>query len=88
MIHTVTSREFVHNVSASKRAAAAGNTVIITDRGQPALALMSIDEYRRLTSREKSMVELLRMPEADAYEFDPAPIRLEAQPVEISDEQA
>lgn len=34
-ITTVTAREFVHNVSASKRVASEGGTVIITDRGEP-----------------------------------------------------
>ncbi len=81
-IKTVTSREFAHNVSAAKRAAAEGNTVIITDRGEPSLALMPIAEYRRLTRTDRSISELLRMPEADAYEFDPAPIRIEAQDVD------
>lgn len=81
-IKTVTSREFAHNVSAAKRAAAEGNTVIITDRGEPSLALMPIAEYRRLTRTDRSISELLRMPEADVYEFDPAPIRIEAQDVD------
>ena len=55
--------------------------VIITDRGEPAFALLNIAEYRRLTQAHaprQNMAELLAMPEADAYDFDPAPIRLEA----------
>lgn len=76
-IRTVTSREFVHNVSAAKRAATEGDTVIITDRGEPALALMPIAEYRRLTKTDKNMVELLRMPDADDIDFEP--IRISAQ---------
>ena len=76
-IQTVTSREFVHNVSAAKRAAAEGCTVIITDRGEPAFALLNIAEYRRLTQPRKNMVELLQMPEAD--DFDIEPIRIGAQ---------
>jgi len=78
-IQIVTSREFVHNVSAAKRTAAEGGTVIITDRGEPAFALLNIIEYRRLTNTEKCIAEMLLMPEADAYDFDPAPIRIGAE---------
>jgi antitoxin (DNA-binding transcriptional repressor) of toxin-antitoxin stability system len=84
-IQTVTSREFAHNASAAKRVAAKGRTVIITDRGEPAFALLNIAEYRRLTKvgkSGKSILELLRMPEADAYDFDPDPVRFEAQDIE------
>ena len=63
-ITTVTAREFVHNVSASKRVASEGGTVIITDRGEPALALIPIAEYRRLTKTDRNPVELLRQNEA------------------------
>ena len=75
-IQTVTSREFVHNVSAAKRIAAEGNTVIITDRGAPAFALLNIAEYRRLTEPGKSMSELLSLPEAADIELEFDPIRI------------
>ena len=78
-VRTVTSRDFVHNVSAAKRAATEGDTVIITDRGEPTLALIPIAEYRRLTRTDKNLVALLRMPEADAFDFDPEPIRINAK---------
>ncbi|MCL2310553.1 MAG: type II toxin-antitoxin system Phd/YefM family antitoxin [Proteobacteria bacterium] len=71
--HTLTSREFVHNVSAAKRLAAAG-PVFITDRGQPAFALLSIEDYRRMSGPKKSMVELLSMPEAAEFEIEPIQI--------------
>lgn len=48
-----TSREFAHNVSAAKRAAAQGDHVIITKRGEPSYVLLSIDEYRRLKKTGK-----------------------------------
>jgi len=38
-VETVSSQEFAHNVSAAKRVATEGGTVIITDRGEPTLAL-------------------------------------------------
>ena len=78
-IKTVTSREFLHNVSAAKRLASEGGTVIITDRGEPSLALIPIAEYRRLTKTDKNLVELLRMPEADVFDMDFEPIRIDAR---------
>jgi prevent-host-death family protein len=79
-VKTVTSREFVHNVSAAKRVASEGGTVIITDRGEPALALIPIAEYRRLTKTNKNLVELLRMPEADDFDFEP--IRIDVRGID------
>jgi prevent-host-death family protein len=69
--HTLSSREFNQDVGKAKRAAADG-PVIITDRGKPAYVLMKHDEYRRLSGREKSIVDLLRQdgPAAD-FDFDP-----------------
>ncbi|WP_038214821.1 type II toxin-antitoxin system Phd/YefM family antitoxin [Xenophilus azovorans] len=81
-IKTVTSREFVHNVSAAKRVASEGGTVIITDRGEPSLALIPISEYRRLTKSDKNLVELLRMPEADGIEIDFEPVHIEAKDID------
>jgi len=71
--HTLTSREFVHNVSAAKRLAATG-PVLITDRGQPAFALLSIKDYQRMSGPKKNMVELLSMPEAAEFEIEPIQI--------------
>ena len=76
---TVTSREFVHNVSAAKRTAAEGHTVIITDRGAPAFALLSYAEYQRLKRPRKNMAELLALPQADGLEFDIEPVTIGAQ---------
>ncbi len=81
-IKTVTSREFAHNVSAAKRAADEGGHVIITDRGEPSLALIPIADYRRLMKTDRSMVELLRMPEADAIDIDFEPIRINAKGID------
>lgn len=81
-IKTVTSREFLHNVSAAKRVASEGGTVIITDRGEPAMALIPISDYRRYTGAGQNMVELLRMPEADAFDFDIEPVHIEAKDID------
>jgi prevent-host-death family protein len=81
-IQTVTSRQFAHNASAAKRAAASGNTVFITDRGEPAFALLGIAEYRRLTKTGKSLVELLALPEAADIEFEFEPLSISAREIE------
>lgn len=54
MIHSVTSLEFGHNVSSAKKIAREG-PVIITDRGEPAFVLLTIGEYRTITSSEREM---------------------------------
>ncbi len=60
MIHTVTSREFGHNVSSAKNLAREG-PVFITDRGEPAFVLLTIDEYRAITGsgREMSLLDAM-----------------------------
>lgn len=72
-ITTISSRTFNQDASGAKRAAAAG-PVVITDRGRPSHVLMSIEEYRRLTGRRASIVELL----ADASDAPFEPPRLGA----------
>ena len=42
-LQTYSSRDFTRDVSAAKRAAAHG-PVLITDRGRPAYALLSIED--------------------------------------------
>lgn len=76
---TITSREFLQNVSAARRVVATGGTVIITDRGEPAQALIPIADYRRLTKTDKSLVDLLRMPETDGIDIDFEPARIVAK---------
>lgn len=81
-IKIVTSREFAHNVSAAKRVASEGGTVIITDRGEPTMALISITEYRRLINTDKNLIELLRMPEADPFDVDFEPVRIRPKDID------
>ena len=57
----MTSREFNQDASKAKRAASDG-PVFITDRGRPAHVLLTIEQYRRLVSKEGSIAELLSMP--------------------------
>ncbi|MGH1472649.1 MAG: type II toxin-antitoxin system Phd/YefM family antitoxin [Cellvibrionaceae bacterium] len=72
-IHTITSREFNHDVGGAKARATAG-PVVITDRGKPRFVLLSIDEYEQITASTKSIIDLLSMPENKII-FDPAPIK-------------
>ena len=73
-ITAVSSREFNQDVSKVKRAAANG-PVFITDRGQAAHVFLTVEEYQRITEKEKSIVEALAMPEAAEINFDPAPLK-------------
>ena len=67
---TMSSREFNQDSSGAKKAAKAG-PVFITDRGQPAHVLLSIEEYRRLTGGNLSVAEALAQNDATDFDFDP-----------------
>ena len=60
-ITTLSSREFNQDASRAKKATAKG-PVFITDRGEPAHVLLTMEEYRRITSQGKNILELLAMP--------------------------
>jgi prevent-host-death family protein len=70
MSTTFSSREFNQDTGKAKNAARNG-PVFITDRGRPSHVLLTFEEYRRLTSTEASIADLLFMPEAAEVEFDP-----------------
>ena len=67
---TFSSREFNQHISDAKRASMSG-PVIITDRGKPAHVLLSIEDYRQITDRKQSIVDILAMPEVGDIEFEP-----------------
>jgi prevent-host-death family protein len=69
-VTTMTSREFNQDTSRAKKAAAKG-PVIITDRGQPAHVLLTIEEYQRLTGHAMSLVEALAQPGDGDFAFEP-----------------
>ncbi len=60
-ITTLSSREFQQNASQAQKAAENG-PVFITSRGKPAHVLLSIEEYRRITGKRRSIVDALAMP--------------------------
>lgn len=70
MTTIISSREFNQDTSRAKRAAEAG-PVIITDRGEPAYVLLRHEEYRKLTGKGSSIVEMLAMNEGDDIDFEP-----------------
>jgi len=69
-ITTLSSREFNQDVSRAKRAAKRG-PVFVTDRGRPSHVLLTIEEYRAITGKRKSLAEALAMADADLVDFDP-----------------
>lgn len=67
---TMTSREFNQDSGKAKRAAMEG-PVFITDRGELAHVLLNIEDYRKLTSPQRNIMEILACPEAENIEFEP-----------------
>ena len=83
-IPTLSSREFTRDVSAAKRVAADG-PVFITNRGQPAFVLLTIDNYHRLAGlKERTLFELMdSIPGGEGIEFDPPRMNLDSRPAEF-----
>jgi len=72
---TMTAREFNRDVSAAKRKAGEG-PVVITDRGEPAYVLLSVEEYRRLGENGADLVDRLSMDDDFDIEFEPIQVDL------------
>ena len=73
-ITTMTSREFNQDASRAKKAASDG-PVFITDRGEPAHVLLSIEDYRKLTGNQMTVADAIAQnggqgDDAD-FDFDP-----------------
>lgn len=66
----MSSREFNQDTGKAKKAAENG-PVFITDRGRPGHVLLSMEDYRRLVSGEKTLADLLAMPSGEDVEFEP-----------------
>jgi PHD/YefM family antitoxin component YafN of YafNO toxin-antitoxin module len=69
-ITKLSSREFNQDTGKAKRAAKRG-PVFITDRGRLSHVLLTVEEYQRLTKDQKSIVDLLAMPEVAEIDFEP-----------------
>lgn len=81
-ITTMSSRELNQDVTRAKKAARSG-PVVITDRGKPAHVLLSFEAYQQLTRQRRSIVDALAQPGAEAVEFDPPRLQLDARPAEL-----
>jgi prevent-host-death family protein len=83
-IRTLTSRDFNQFVSEAKRAANEG-PVLITDRGEPAYALLNIRDYQKLQGNQLSLADALAQPgdEAD-FEFEPPRFDITFKPADFS----
>lgn len=82
-IHTLPSREFARDVSLAKRLASEG-PVFITDRGRPAFALLTIEDYYALKQTQpQSLLQVMdAIPGGDA-EFEPPRIDGAVKPAEL-----
>ena len=80
-IKTVSSREFNQDTSSAKRAASSG-PVFITDRGKPAHVLLTFEHYQRITSGNRSIVDMLGM--SDELDFEPPKLGSITRPVDLS----
>jgi prevent-host-death family protein len=69
-VTTISSREFNQDAGKAKRAAEKG-PVIITDRGRPSHVLLSIEDYRKLTSDGRNLLEIVAQEEDDDVDFNP-----------------
>ena len=76
-IQTFSSRDFTRDVSAAKRAAGDG-PVFITDRGRPAFALLSIEDYHRMAGQsEASLLAVMDgIPSGEAIDLEPPRLHL------------
>jgi prevent-host-death family protein len=82
-ITTVSSREFNQHASDTKKAANNG-PVFITDRGQPAHVLLSIEDYRKLTGGEMTLVEALAQHDTPDFDFAPPQTKGLYHPADLS----
>ena len=71
-ITTLSSREFNRDTAGAKKAAARG-PVFITDRGEPAYALLRIEDYYRLAGQPETslLLAMQAVPGGADVEFDP-----------------
>ncbi|MEM7209795.1 MAG: type II toxin-antitoxin system Phd/YefM family antitoxin [Pseudomonadota bacterium] len=81
-ITTLSSRELNQDLGRAKKAAQSG-PVVITDRGKPAHVLLSFDDYQRLTTQQRSIVESIAMTKPDNSDFDPPRVNIHSQPAEL-----
>jgi prevent-host-death family protein len=72
---TISSRDFNQDTSRAKKAASHG-PVFITDRGRPAHVLLSIEDYRRLSGGEQSLLMALADTTSVDIDWEPRTVGL------------
>ncbi|MBK7663692.1 MAG: type II toxin-antitoxin system Phd/YefM family antitoxin [Sterolibacteriaceae bacterium] len=82
-ITIMSSREFNQHASDAKRAANKG-PVFITDRGRPAHVLLSIEDYRRLTGGQTTLVEALAQRGVADFDFEAPRAGVRYRPADLS----
>jgi prevent-host-death family protein len=80
----MTSRDFNQDTSRAKRVAES-EPVYITDRGRPAHVLISAEQFEKLSTGGRNIVELLAMPQAGKVRFDPPRVKHLARPADFDD---
>ena len=81
-ITTLSSREFNQDTGRAKKAAKEG-PVFITDRGRPALVLLTIEAYQAITRGRAKIANLLALPGAEDIHFE-IPLRRDmARPADL-----
>ena len=56
--------------------------MFITDRGKPAHVLLTFEQYQRITSGHRSIVDMVGM--SDELDFEPPKLGALSQPVDLS----
>lgn len=80
---TLSSREFNQRASEAKKATTKG-PVFITDRGQLAHVLLSIEDYRKLTGGQMTLAQALAQAGAPDFKFTPPRARMFFRPADLS----
>jgi prevent-host-death family protein len=82
-VTTLTSREFNQDTSGAKKATRKG-PVFITDRGEPAHVLMTIEDYRRLSGNPRKIADTLALPGSKDVEFEAPRAKIEIRSTNFS----
>jgi len=73
---TLSSRQFNQDIMSAKRAARDG-PVVITVRGHPEHVLLSMDDYKKLTQKKRSILEAIATHTSEYVEFEPSGLEFE-----------
>jgi len=80
---TLSSREFNQDIMKAKRAAKRG-PVVITVRGHPEHVLLSMNEYKKLTQKKRSIIDALATHASEYVEFEPPRLEVDMPVMEFN----